>query len=915
MNNKLSIISLSSLSLLAAFATAAEAASAGRVIVAAGETSALRAGREVPLNTGADVEVGDTVRVGANSSMQIRFADEALMSLRANSVLKVESYNFVNKPSEDSAVLSLLKGGVRTVTGVIGRISRADYNFKTPTSTIGIRGTHFTLRQCTADCDDNGGPAPADGLYGGVTDGRIAVKNEAGEREFGQQDYFYVASATDLPRPLLVPPSFLRDKHEARARSKGNKAPAGTSTSEAVADKVVDSATTSVAAQPVSVATVTLAAPPVAETIVSPSEQLQATGTAPAPYIKNVVLGKATNDDLAGTSFVNAESEVRHFTVEKILPSFFQVGGTQLYTNSNGNSGTYTASGWQDSGSSVAAGNASWGRWNFSDIGSGPSGNYSFSGIEHRVTGDPVVSLPGSGVLVYDWVGGTTPTTSNGQTGAWIDHGKISVDFTARNMSTATPLQYSGPSTAIYSLDFSNQPLPAPSGKSDVLNSSFTNANGETSGNFSVTRVFGTTITPVATCSGGGCSTVNFAQIAPLFMGSDGRGLGLSIVTAAATASGPERLASAQAYATTIPTTPPDTTTTPPPDTTTTPTGGYTLAMSGAENGTGSSQTSCTSGPLCASFPNQPATPTDFNFTFAADETFPTSFPARSTITDGLYTSGGTITDHSVTNGTSTSGGTTTSYSIDITTTIVQSPAVDRGSDLAAGNLVWGRYQSTDTTSVTNTQTDASGTNTFTTNDSETRWHHFTDGDVVTALPSSGVFTYNHVGSTTPTSLTGPSGGPFTTGTGAWVSHGQVSVDFTSQTMSTASPIVLSGPSTASYTLGFSNQAIRTVEPYTPPAGNTFTATVSGSVAVNGGSTTSYSYTYDQNALPFNNVTYKSFAPSVSCSGGGCQSATGEVSAQFFGSSGQGLGLAISTTGNLSSGNQEKMAAVKAYKR
>ncbi len=112
---------------------------------------------------------------------------------------------------------------MRSITGLIGRFNRENYAVKAKTATIGIRGTHFVLAQCSNDCFNRDGSKAEDGLFGGVTDGRIAVSNDAGAKEFGKNEFFHVSSSNALPEPLLAPPSFLRDQLEGQVRGKKGK--------------------------------------------------------------------------------------------------------------------------------------------------------------------------------------------------------------------------------------------------------------------------------------------------------------------------------------------------------------------------------------------------------------------------------------------------------------------------------------------------------------------------------------------------------------------------------------------------------------------------------------------------------------------------------------------------------------------
>ena len=95
------------------------------------------------------------------------------------------------------------------MTGIIGRRDRTDYAVKTRTTTIGIRGTSYALVDCDNSCRNADGSLAPDGTYGAVTEGRVSATNNTGEREFGVDNFFYVASPNSPPEQLLAPPSFL----------------------------------------------------------------------------------------------------------------------------------------------------------------------------------------------------------------------------------------------------------------------------------------------------------------------------------------------------------------------------------------------------------------------------------------------------------------------------------------------------------------------------------------------------------------------------------------------------------------------------------------------------------------------------------------------------------------------------------
>src|SRR6202162_5823678 len=126
---------------------------AGRVLVVAGDVTIVRAAQRIPAQAGTPVRAGDTVAVGPQSSAQIRFTDDSLVALRADTTFRVSEYAYGGQESgAQRALFDLLQGGLRTVTGVIGRRDRTDYAVKTRTTTIGIRGTSYALVDCDNSC-------------------------------------------------------------------------------------------------------------------------------------------------------------------------------------------------------------------------------------------------------------------------------------------------------------------------------------------------------------------------------------------------------------------------------------------------------------------------------------------------------------------------------------------------------------------------------------------------------------------------------------------------------------------------------------------------------------------------------------------------------------------------------------------
>jgi hypothetical protein len=98
-----------------------------------------------PLRTGDRVNQGDTVSTGSASSLVIKFDDGQVAALTANSRMSVTSYTYKPETQRGSSLISLVNGGMRFITGLIGKNDPQNVSVRAATATIGIRGTDFSV--------------------------------------------------------------------------------------------------------------------------------------------------------------------------------------------------------------------------------------------------------------------------------------------------------------------------------------------------------------------------------------------------------------------------------------------------------------------------------------------------------------------------------------------------------------------------------------------------------------------------------------------------------------------------------------------------------------------------------------------------------------------------------------------------
>ena len=166
-----------------------------------------------------EIESGDTLVSEKNTYAQIKFIDNSEITLRPGTTFKVDNFSFdEGKPEGDNASYSLVKGGLRSITGLMGKRNKEKFSLKTPNATIGIRGTTFVAHYVPPAPPGSGnapagkspvGSAPgmppvlAPGLHLSVTDGAIIVTNSGGSLGFQAGQFGYVPNLNQPP--LLVP--------------------------------------------------------------------------------------------------------------------------------------------------------------------------------------------------------------------------------------------------------------------------------------------------------------------------------------------------------------------------------------------------------------------------------------------------------------------------------------------------------------------------------------------------------------------------------------------------------------------------------------------------------------------------------------------------------------------------------------
>ena len=357
-----------------------------------GQTSALTKGK--------NIESGQAILTGASGRAQVKFTDGGIISLQPNTEFKIANYVDKLDPKEDRFLVDLLRGSMRAITGLIGKRNRENYKVVTTTATIGIRGSGF-----------NAGYNQDGSL--GVTAEKDAIEvcNTGGCVGLVAGESVIVNNSIQLP---------VRTINRASVPTPGPAQEVATAGNESKSDGKS-------------------AAVPPAPVIVSQT---------PAPAVQPFT-GNLESLEVRSVYDVGVGGALYALSSP---PDAVIVNNNEVISISN----PFTTNSVLTTGSSASAGSIaggdfiSWGLWTGALIQDTVANTSSTKNNLHYVAGIPTVTMPISGSLTYNFVGGTTPTLYTGASGT-ISSATFAVDFSSAIASTNIITSFGAvSSTAMY---------------------------------------------------------------------------------------------------------------------------------------------------------------------------------------------------------------------------------------------------------------------------------------------------------------------------------------------------------------------------------------------------------------------------------------------------------------------------------
>jgi hypothetical protein len=142
---------------------------------------------ERPLKQGDALTDKTRIKTGPGSSAVLRFDDGQVIALKSLSRFSIDAYEYeASNPGAGKMLMSLVAGGLRAITGLVGNTNKSNFALKTPLATIGIRGTHFLVSILQGD-------------YVRVLEGSISMTTDKGTGLFTAGQTGFAAGTNLLP--------------------------------------------------------------------------------------------------------------------------------------------------------------------------------------------------------------------------------------------------------------------------------------------------------------------------------------------------------------------------------------------------------------------------------------------------------------------------------------------------------------------------------------------------------------------------------------------------------------------------------------------------------------------------------------------------------------------------------------------
>ena len=392
-------------------------------------------------------------------------SDGAKIAIRPDSRIVIDEYAYAAaapagsavSTTDDSSVISLVKGGFRSITGAIGKDNPQNYEVRTAVGVLGIRGTNFALLLC-GNCDQAPGVPPgttvAQGLYIKVDEGTIVFRNELDDLELTAGEFAFIPFDSRQPTRLDVTPPVFIDDSDFRFVA-DDQPPSGFDSKLGLRRKAESSAPPPESTAPDSSSrddgsdTETPAQPIIG--IDQDGNPVDLTpGTAPDPANRSITysigpLGAADSiysgvlDNLPGQYQLDGNNDLNAFGNTYPTPTGPDIADFAIDSSANVDTGFDTMTVLR------------WGRWSGGStaitLSDGSSANQDLANQSLHWVSSPdqptPVTLPVTGTANYSLLGATSPTDNRGNAGV-LGSANFQADFTNMRVISSLSIDING---------------------------------------------------------------------------------------------------------------------------------------------------------------------------------------------------------------------------------------------------------------------------------------------------------------------------------------------------------------------------------------------------------------------------------------------------------------------------------------
>lgn len=118
----------------------------GFVKIAEKKSSVMRKGRMIEIKPGDSLYGNDILQTDKTGAIKFTLLDETMLSLGPDTEFILSEYVYKPKKKEYSFVSKVTRGTLHFISGNLAKVAPESVKVKTPSGTVGIRGTSFMIK-------------------------------------------------------------------------------------------------------------------------------------------------------------------------------------------------------------------------------------------------------------------------------------------------------------------------------------------------------------------------------------------------------------------------------------------------------------------------------------------------------------------------------------------------------------------------------------------------------------------------------------------------------------------------------------------------------------------------------------------------------------------------------------------------